>query len=291
MTLYQKRMFKVIQLLDENIEHNLSLAQLSTAAHCSKFHFQRQFSAYFGLSPKQYSQQLKLKRAANQLVFHPQLSIGEIAYQAGFANSESFSRAFKHLVAQSPRAFRKQAVDTSVIDDLLSTPQLLTKMREYHMADNELEVSIIELPQIKLAVYQHHGSPSKVMQSVKHFITWRMNHHTPPSQSATFNLIYHDPNTVAEDEYRFDICAQTTNDIPKNDYGIINQSIPAGKYAKFRHIGSDQLLGASLEKLYGQWLPYSGYELRDFPCVLQRIAMYPQVAESSAITDILLPLA
>jgi AraC family transcriptional regulator len=42
--------------------------------------------------------------------------------------------------------------------------------------------------------------------------------------------------------------------------------------------------------LYGQWLPSSGEELRDFPCFFHYINLFPEVPEHELITDIYLPL-
>ncbi|MDG1750678.1 MAG: GyrI-like domain-containing protein, partial [Thalassotalea sp.] len=93
-----------------------------------------------------------------------------------------------------------------------------------------------------------------------------------------------------EDEFRFDIGAQTKADVEENEFYVVNQLIPAGRCAKYRHIGSDQFLNKSFNLLYGEWLPQSGETLRDFPCILERIKMFPEVAESEAIIDIYLPL-
>ena len=43
-----------------------------------------------------------------QLAFNPRASITDIAYDAGFANAESFSRAFRKETGQSPSGFRIQ---------------------------------------------------------------------------------------------------------------------------------------------------------------------------------------
>jgi len=42
--------------------------------------------------------------------------------------------------------------------------------------------------------------------------------------------------------------------------------------------------------LYDDWLPLSGEELRDFPCLFHYINLFPEVAEHELITDIYLPL-
>ncbi|MBU0622286.1 MAG: GyrI-like domain-containing protein [Gammaproteobacteria bacterium] len=56
------------------------------------------------------------------------------------------------------------------------------------------------------------------------------------------------------------------------------------------HVGSNDILPATVHLLYSEWLPQSGEELRDFPLFIQRVKFFPDVAEHEAVTDVLLPL-
>ena len=67
-------------------------------------------------------------------------------------------------------------------------------------------------------------------------------------------------------------------------------TIPAGRCALLRHVGSDDQLGRSIRYLYANWLPASGEELRDFPLFMRRVTFFPDVPDSEAVTDIYLPL-
>lgn len=42
--------------------------------------------------------------------------------------------------------------------------------------------------------------------------------------------------------------------------------------------------------MYGQWLAQSGEELRDYPCFIERVNLFPDVTEQETIIDIYLPL-
>ncbi|MDT0604819.1 AraC family transcriptional regulator [Thalassotalea castellviae] len=300
---YQQRFALVLEYIDKNLEDQINIDQLSKMACFSHFHFHRQFSAYIGQPVHQFIQQSRLNKAAFQLVYRQQLTVGEIAEKAAFSNSESFSRAFKQMFNQTPSQYRKKpALQPWLENDhgnLLNTLQnkkaQQRKAREnmYNHATstrNDNSISIVNFPHTTLAVYSHVGSPSKIMASVQHFIAWRKAYHTPPSHSKTYNLVYNDPSHTLDDDFRFDICAQTEKPIDKNEYGVFNLTIPAGRCAKYRHIGSDRFLAKSFDLLYGQWLPQSGEHLRDFPCILERVKMFPDVAESETIIDIYLPL-
>lgn len=270
--------------IDNHLEHDLSLPILSEQMGLSKFHFHRLFSSYVGISAKQYIQQKRLNRACYQLVFRQNMPITEVAYQAKFKNCESFSRAFKSTFNQTPSEYKMSPQ---------SKPWLQaasTKKSAHSNASLDSEIDIVEFPETHIASLVHIGSPNKMMATVQQFIAWRMKYHTPPSQSKTFNLLYDNPSHVEDSEFRFEVCAETTYPIKENEFNVTNKTIPFGKCAKLRHFGADNLLEQSLHTLYEQWLPNSGETVRDYPCILERVKMYPEVPESQAIIDIYLPL-
>jgi len=291
---YHEKFTKLLKYIDSHLSEQLTVCHLSQQVHFSAFHFHRQFSSYIGQPLSQYIQQQRLRRAAFQLVFRKELSIGEIAYQASFSNAESFSRAFKKITKQSPSAYRKNPCSPSFYQDFTGQLKDSTHMTATnHIAATPLtknQVSIVNFPETQIALYIHRGSPNTIMASVQHFIEWRKNNNLPPNKSATYNLVYDDPNTTPTNEFTFGIAAQIQSPIAKNSHRVVNQTIPAGKCARLRHFGSDSLLEKSFELLYGQWLPESGEELRDQPCIMHRVAMFPDVSESETIIDIYLPL-
>ncbi len=151
-------------------------------------------------------------------------------------------------------------------------------------------VRIINFNDTKVAVFEHRGDPQLIGNSVRSFIEWRKQNHLPPRVSATFNILYGDPAEVAPEDYRLDLCAAIDRDVADNQFGMVCKTIPGGRCAVLRHIGSDDTLGATISYLYSAWLPQSGEELRDFPMYLQRVKFFPDAAENEAITDVFLPL-
>ncbi|MDH5377065.1 MAG: GyrI-like domain-containing protein [Gammaproteobacteria bacterium] len=97
-------------------------------------------------------------------------------------------------------------------------------------------------------------------------------------------------NEVSPEEYRVDLCVKTDIDISGNELGLVKITIPAGRYAVLKHIGSDDTLADSIKYLYADWFPDSGEEMRDFPLYVQRVKFFPDVPENETETDIYLPL-
>lgn len=278
---YAARIDQVIDYIQSHLYHDLSVERLAKLVHFSKFHFHRQFSAYTGISVFRLIQLLRLKEASYRLVFNPQERITDIALAAGFENAESFSRAFKKLIGQTPSAFRE-------------APQWTPWLEKYAInqlgGSRHMLVDIVEFEQTRVAVFQHRGDPARLNDSLQKFVQWRKANKLNPRNSSTYNIVYDDPATVKPEDYRFDICAAVDREVPENG-GISNQTIPGGRCAVLSHQGSSDNIGDSVSYLYQQRLPTSGEELRDFPLFFHRVTLFPaQVPEHEQITDIYLPL-
>jgi AraC-like DNA-binding protein len=83
------------------------LDELAHQAGMSKRSFLRAFRAATGRTPIDYLIQLRINRAAT-LLRNSQDPITEIAFRAGFNDSNYFSRQFRKLTGVSPRAYRHQ---------------------------------------------------------------------------------------------------------------------------------------------------------------------------------------
>jgi AraC family transcriptional regulator len=148
-------------------------------------------------------------------------------------------------------------------------------------------VEIIWVDKLDIAVLEHHGDPQHLDKSIQKFITWRKQNRVSPSNSSTFNILYNNPDQVSAENYRLDLCVTVNQSVNENPFGIINKTIPAGRCAVLRYIGTDDKVKFAIEYLVADWLPQSGEQPRNFPIYLQRISFFP---ENQAISDIFLPL-
>lgn len=284
------------QLLDQQLENNLNLESLCAEVGLSKYHFHRWCSLCFGMPVMTLLRQLRLKRAAYQLAYRPQLSIIEISLQAGYDSHAGFSRAFGRAFAQNPSQFRQHP-------DWQYWQTQYQKVRQLRTGtmDNTLsyQVELVEVPALPLAVMSHRGAPQLLGQTIRHFIAWRRANQLPPERSRTFNLLYDDPSQVSADEHRFDLACSLAHwpadrplpaAIAADAPAVFRLTLTAGCCARIRHYGSDDRIGQAVQYLYQQWLPQSGQQLGDFPLFFERVKFFPDVSESEMITDIYLPL-
>ena len=95
----------VCAYISEHFTENISLESVASYAGFSKYHFERIFSDYTGVTFYQYLQQMRINYAQT-LLSNPELSITDISYQAGFASSAAFTRAFRKSTGYPPSQFR-----------------------------------------------------------------------------------------------------------------------------------------------------------------------------------------
>ena len=282
--LFQSRLQRVLNHIDENADRPLDLEGLSDVASISKFHFHRQFSAFVGIPVHRYVQLVRMKRASWRLVYRKD-AVTDIALDAGFESTDGFARAFRQLFGQSPTEFRDNPAWLENFESLD-----LVRARFMKSTYTASDVEVVEVPEIRVAVMPHRGDPAHFGKTIRRFIAWRRVVGLSPAVSATFNVFHSDPRTVAPGDYRLDLCAATNGSIAPIDAGVVPGVIPAGRCARLRVIGSGDDLESPALFLYRDWLPGSGEETRDFPLYCQRVRFFPDVPEHEAVTDLFLPL-
>lgn len=282
----KQRLDNACRYIDDNLSRPIRLGQLARIAHCSPFHFQRQFKAYTGLNPAQYVQNKRLRRAMLQLASRPQLSVTDIAFDAGFDFAESFSHVFKKRFGVTPTEFRNKP-DWDLWNNFIQqgAPKTMTQN-----STPDFQVEIVEFPETRVAALEHLGSPKKIMATVETFITWRRANNVIPPHSSTYNIFYNDPEATPADEFHMDICCSIEQPIGPNPQQVAPKTIEASTCAKIRYTGIEQGLRTAIDFLYDEWLLQSGYELVDKPLFLERISFFPDVKEHQAVTDIYLPI-
>ena len=92
--------------IEENLRGDVSIDQLASLVHLSKFYFIRLFKRLMGVSPYQYLQTTRIN-SAKDLLLKSDFRINEIADAVGFSSATRFTRFFSESVGVSPSEFRK----------------------------------------------------------------------------------------------------------------------------------------------------------------------------------------
>jgi len=97
---------RVKEFMTENLEDDLSLAEISAVADLSQFHFARAFRKSTGLAPQQFLMQQRIERAKELLAKHD-LPIVEVCLLTGFKNQSHFTSLFRKFTSLTPKVWRE----------------------------------------------------------------------------------------------------------------------------------------------------------------------------------------
>jgi AraC family transcriptional regulator len=102
----QRRLARVLDYIEANLEGDLTLDRLASIACLSRFHFARAFKAAIGQSPHRYVGGRRLERAKTLLV-RTNRSLVDIALALDFSCQANFTRAFRQVTGQTPGEYRR----------------------------------------------------------------------------------------------------------------------------------------------------------------------------------------
>lgn len=98
---------QAVSELQDNYAEPVAIADLAAELNYSSVYFSRYFKSYLGVSPKAYLGQIRLERAAEQLLT-TQESIQEIARKTGFRTEKNFFVTFKQHYQMTPKTYRER---------------------------------------------------------------------------------------------------------------------------------------------------------------------------------------
>jgi AraC family transcriptional regulator len=94
------------EFIEEHLEDDLSLAEISAAAGLSQFHFARAFRRSTGSTPQQFVTQRRIERA-KELLAKNDLPIVEVSLRTGFKNQSHFTSLFRKFTSLTPKMWRE----------------------------------------------------------------------------------------------------------------------------------------------------------------------------------------
>jgi AraC family transcriptional regulator len=102
----RRRLARVLDYIETNLEGELAVDRLASIACLSRFHFTRAFKAAVGQSPHRYVSGKRLERA-KALLIRGDRSLVDIALALDFSCQANFTRAFRQVTGHTPGQYRR----------------------------------------------------------------------------------------------------------------------------------------------------------------------------------------
>lgn len=107
----RKFMDKLLELMEQNISNGeLTVDTLAKSFYMSRSSFFAKLKTLTGLSPIEFIQQIRVKRAA-QLIEEDRYNMSEISTMVGINNPHYFSRYFKKAFSMTPTEYKKKTAE------------------------------------------------------------------------------------------------------------------------------------------------------------------------------------
>jgi AraC family transcriptional regulator len=265
---YYERILRALVHIQEHLEDPLDLDTLARIACFSPYHFHRIFRGLVGETLADHIRRLRLEKAAQRLK-STERPVTDIAFEAGYAAHEAFTRAFRARFGASPSGFRESRADAP--------------------AQEPIAVKVEKLPAMRVAFVRHVGPFNEVGEAWGTLMGWAGMRGMFGAHTRAIGVSHDDPDITAPEQLRYDAAVTVLGDVRAE--GVIGiQELRAGDYAIARHRGPYQRIGETYARMCGEWLPASGRELAAAPA-LEFYLIAPQTTRpEDLLTDTCLPL-
>ena len=268
---YLRRIYKVQDYIETHLYDSLTLEELAAVAGFSKFHFHRIFKAIVQEPLSQYVNRLKLERVVFLLIHRPDMTVTDIAYHFGFADSAVFSRTFKNHYKVSPTYYRNQYSKNR------KDPY---KLSQYNEGVSKIEgkskgtlvqgnVEILMVDKINVAYLRHIGTYKDLAitftELLEKLFKYAKDQNLTIFEKTKVLTVYHDnPEFAKEDQLRTSLCMTISdNVVVEENSDIGSMMIPSGRYAVGHFDIFQNEYSGAWDFMYGEWLSNSGYKPRD----------------------------
>ena len=280
---YRERINRIIKAIIRNPGNEWTVQSLADIAGISAFHFHRIFRALTGETMFAFLQRRRLLRAM-ELMRENGFTLTEIALECGFDSGSSLSRAFRKQLDCSPTQYRKQR----------SSP-LLPPTRPHSSKKDRIQVEVRKAQARFAFVVERRGMIEQnfnqaataafrvLTGEIKRVNGWH-------AVRETIGMCPDEASLVPDAEARYWAGFLCEEALPAMNDEVKRVNIPAGRWAVSLHQGSYETLWQSWNRLYRDWLPASGYRLRDTSPFEIYLNNQKQVPSQELRTEIWIPI-
>ena len=259
-----EKLLPVLVHIQANLDEDLSLDAVAKRVRLSPFHFHRLFRSAIGETLKQYTQRLRLERAANRLVIHD-TTILDVALDSGFQSHETFSRSFQRRFKVTPRGYREWArrkLAESRRKNSVSTLPLDETYDDFELS----ETKVTRIAQLHVAFIRHVGPYEAVPDTLWHRLAEWARARRLPIDLIFLGIAHDAPGVTPPDKLRFD-AAIVVPEAFAADGSIGHQVLDPVEFAITTHIGHYRTLPQAYGTIVNRVGRLKGYGLGGLPAI------------------------
>ncbi|WP_081321940.1 AraC family transcriptional regulator [Elizabethkingia miricola] len=260
--LYRNRINKVIDHINNNLDHTMSLEELSAVACFSPFHFHRIFKTVTGETVKNFTNRLRMEKAARLLRFSKN-RLTDIASACGFSDATSLSRLFRQNFGITPRDYKKGiAIKNSKICQDLYPVNAYYCNADLEELEKKYPVEIRTIPKRRIAYIRVVDAFSEgiVIDAFRKLTEWSKKQKLFDRETI-FGMSLDDPEVTPKSQYRYEVCITLPYDLKiDSDMMVQITVLPECKYAVSQISGDLREVGLAINYMFETWLVNSGYE-------------------------------
>lgn len=237
----------VVSWMEGRLREELPVPALAARAGYSLHHFVRLFGGVVGMPPKEYVLRRKLSEAARELS-RGRRSVTDVAFEYGFRDLETFTRAFRRELGATPTAVRRgaafpyTAARTAWLPDGafgITEPPVLERSAAFHLAGWSIRIrqETDEVGRLWARFAERAASVPNAVEPLRlrQLASW-----------------------CEDAEDWIDILAGAeVRDLSGLPVDLVGKSVPACDCLVFTHRGSVRRVGESYRAVYEKWLPAS----------------------------------
>lgn len=240
-----------IDYIINHLNRDISVEDVASHCHFSKFYFNRVFRAETGESVYAFIKRLRIERSALRLGTDRHRSITEIGLDYGYSPS-NYSTAFKQHHHVSPHLYRKIKPGMDQQHPFYDFEVCLENFDYY-----DRRISIKELRDFPVLFKRYIGNYRDMKDHWADFIKFSAPLSKPDSRY--IEITYDDPVITDTERCIYDLCMT----IGEEDAADSTKLIQGGRCAVFDFKGSVTEIFQTYKGLFNVWLPESRYELDD----------------------------
>lgn len=263
---YQRRLARALDYIVANLDGDLELAAVARAAHFSPYHFHRIFRGLTGESVAGLVRRLRMARAGHRLRHHRE-SVIQVALAAGYGTPGSFCRAFRQVVGVAPSTFQRGSQPMPAWSGVVRyDPATGAVALHLQPGVNVMQVRVDTLPDQWAVCLHHQGPYHEVGTCFQRLHRWVAERGLSEEEARFFGLSHDDPDVTPAAELRYTACVAVDGPVAVAAPFELKQ-IPGGRYGFYELQGHYEKIEGAFRQLFGEWLPESGYEADDRPCM------------------------